>query len=316
MSNAQRAPRRLKSLWLSAWPLWTLAASAVLGVLRVLPEGYARAAVGVPVLLAAPGALTLGAIFGERNRPRGVVFASCAALLGMLWTAFASLLLYACSVPITAGSVYLSLLAISAVMAVTAEGRILLGAQGRGRRVAGRSEILNPDLSASEAREARVRESGRRAGYQALLAVAAGATVLAGGLYAYDHLPHPAADGYTWMAWTGPRIHGDIAIGTRGSELHFEIAHRQSGKARFRLAAMWLATPMVPVAKPVTLTIGPHSTFGGTLFVPPLPDGCTYRIVVDLTALRQVNPLTKKTQSWSINVDVRDPRKSSRACKP
>lgn len=289
---------------------------AVLEVLRVIPQGYARALVAVPILLIAPGSLTLGAIFGERNRPRGVVFASYAVLLGMLWSVFSSLLLYASSVAITADNVYLSLLAISAVLAVAAQGRILFGAQGTGRRVAGRSKTRDLDLSASEVRDAQVRQSGGREGRQALVAAIAGVILLASALYAYDRLPHPAPSGYTWMAWTGPRIDRAVAIGSRGSRLHFEIVHRQDGSGRFRLSAMWLAKPAVPLAKPVTLTIGPNRKFNGVLFIPPLPDGCTYRIVVDLTAPRQIDPLTKKVQSWSINVDVRDPRKPSKACKP
>ena len=61
--------------------------------------------------------------------------------------------------------------------------------------------------------------------------------------------------------------------------------------------------------------IGPDRTFHGTLSVPPLPDGCTYRIVVALTAAQQINPLTKKQQVWSINADVRDPGKSTEACR-
>ena len=42
------------------------------------------------------------------------------------------------------------------------------------------------------------------------------------------------------------------------------------------------------------LRIGPNQTFHGTLFVPPLSNGCTYRIVVTLTTAPQIDPLTKR----------------------
>ena len=140
-------------------------------------------------------------------------------------------------------------------------------------------------------------------------------SLLAGGLYAYDHLPHPAPAGYTWMAWTGPPIKGDIAIGSAGTKLGFQIVHHQSDTTTFKLSAAWLGSTSRPLAKPLTFSIGPNQTFRGALFVPPLPDGCTYRIVVALTAARQIDPLTKKPQTWSINADVHDPSKSSKTCK-
>jgi hypothetical protein len=55
--------------------------------------------------------------------------------------------------------------------------------------------------------------------------------------------------------------------------------------------------------------IGPDQTFQGALFVPPLPDGCTYRIVITLTAAQRADP-----QTWSINADVHDPGKSTKTC--
>jgi hypothetical protein len=148
-----------------------------------------------------------------------------------------------------------------------------------------------------------------------VLAVVAGASLLAGGLYAYDHLPHPAPVGYTWIVWTDPHATGDISIGAAGTQLHFQIMHRQPDTTTFRLSAVWLGSRSRPLAKPLTLDIGPDRTFRGALFIPPLPDGCTYRIVVALTAPQQVDPLTRKPQTWSINADVRDPGKSLKTCR-
>jgi hypothetical protein len=134
-------------------------------------------------------------------------------------------------------------------------------------------------------------------------------------LYAYDHLPQPALTGYTSMAWTGPRIQGDVSIGSKGKELHFQIVHHEPGTTVFRLSATWAGTPSTLLAKPVSFTIGPDRTFQGTILIPSPPDGCIYRVVVALTAERQINPLTNGPQTWNINADVRDPSKTGRACK-
>jgi hypothetical protein len=117
------------------------------------------------------------------------------------------------------------------------------------------------------------------------------------------------------MAWTGPRISGPVAIGSAGSDLRFQIVHDQPGTAVFRLDAVWLGSPPRTLANPLTVRIGPDKTFEGTLSVPPLPDGCTYRIVVALTTTPQIDPLIKQAQSWSINADVYEPGKSSKTCK-
>jgi hypothetical protein len=140
-------------------------------------------------------------------------------------------------------------------------------------------------------------------------------SLLAGGLYAYDHLPHPPPAGYTWLAWTGPQIKGDISVGPAGTKLSFQIVHHQPDTAAFRLSALWESNNPRPLASPVTVSVGPNRTFQGALLVPPLPDGCTYRIVVALTAARQLDPLTKKPRTWSINADVRDPGKPAKTCQ-
>jgi hypothetical protein len=306
--------RMFKALWLSAWPLCALFVFASLAATRLLPEGYPRAAVAAPILLLVPGALTLGAVFSQRRRPQGVAFLSYAALLSVVWAALASVALYVGGVLITAQSTFWCLFATSAVLAVVAEARLLVG-PGSGRRALSNQEILDLDLSDAEVRETETPAVARRSAYYSILAVAAGGSLLAGGLYAYAHSPRPAPAGYTFMAWMGPPITGDIVVGVAGTKLHFQIAHRESDTTTFRLSAMWMGSPSRPLAKAVTLSIGPHETFRGALFVPPLPDGCTYRIALDLTAPRLTNPLTKKTQTWSINADVHDPNKSSKSCE-
>jgi hypothetical protein len=293
--------------------LWALAAFASLTAVRLLPGGNIRAIVAAPILFIVPGSLTLGAIF-SRRRPQGVAFVCYAALLSAVWSALASLALYIGGVLITAETTFWCLLVISAVLAIVAQARLLLERPGRGRRAAKRPEALDLDLSDEEAKEAETPATAGRWGYYTILAVMVGVSLLVGGLYAYDHIPHPTT-GYTFMAWTGPRTTGDIVVGSSGTKLNFQIVHRQSDTTSYRLSAVWLGTPPRPLARSLTLSIGPNKTFRGSLFVPPLPDGCTYRIVVTLTAARQVNPLTRKPQSWSINADVHDPKKSPKTCK-
>lgn len=311
--TADGALRRLKLLWLSAWPLWALVVFASLAVVRLLPAGYARAVVAAPVLLLVPGSLTLGAAFSQRRRPQGVVFVCYTALLSAAWSAFASLALYVLHVLITSDSTFWCLLIISTVLATVAEARLMLG-RGVGRRAAVKPETLDPDLFDAEADEVETSAAGKGS-YYAVVAFVAGVSLLAGGLYAYDRLPHPAPTGYTWLAWTRSPIKGDIDVSSTGTRLGFQIMHHQSNTATFRLSAAWLGSRSRPLAKPLTLSMGPNRTFRGSLFIPPLPDGCTYRIVVVLTAARQIDRLTEDQQTWSINADVHDPRKpQKKAC--
>jgi hypothetical protein len=304
---------RFKSLWLSSWPLWALIVFASLAAVRLLPAGYIRAIVAAPILLSVPGSLTIGATFSRRPRPQGTAFICYAALLSALWSAFASLALYVGGVLISAESTYWCLLIISAALAIVAEARLLLGGQGRGRRVANRPGALDPDLSDSEVKDAKTPTKTGGEGRYAILAVVAGISLLAGGLYAYDHIPHPVT-GYTFIAWTASPSTGEFAVGSSGTELHFQIVHRESDTTTYRLSAAWLGTLSWPLAKSLTLSIGPNRTFRGGIFVPPLPDGCTYRIVVTLSAIQQIDPLTRKLETWSINADVHDPDKSSKTC--
>ena len=301
-------------MWLSVWPIWALVGFVGLEAVRLLPAGYARAAVAAPILLIVPGALTLGTVFSVRRRPQAAVFVCYAILLSALWSVFVSLALYGLSVRISASSTYSGLLVVSVVVAVVAQARLLLGRPGRGRRAARKQETPDPDLSDDEVIHTGTSAVVRGKGRYAVLAVVAGAGLLAGGSYAYEHLPKPAPTGYTWMAWTGPRVNGNITIGSAGTELSFQIVHRQSDTTTFRLSAAWAGVPPRPLAKPLILTIGPNKIFKGRLFVPPLPDGCTYRLVMALTDVRHISPPTHETGTWSINADVRDPVKSSKKC--
>jgi hypothetical protein len=301
---------RASSAWRAAWPCWLLAAFAALAAVRLLPAGYARAALAAPILLLVPGAVTLGALFGEDRRPRGTALAFCAALLSVLWAVFASLVLYAFTVRITAVSTYWALLAVTAALAAVAQSRMLLA-----RRPAGRQGV--PAAAAAKARN-----SGReplataRRGSLGWVAVSvvAGTALLTGATYVQAQLPRPAPAGYTWLAWAGPRINGVSTVGTHGTRLPFQIVHRESGTGTFRLQAQWLGTPPRLLAAPITLRIGPGRTYRGALFVPPLPSGCTYRLVITMTAVGQLDQLTLRPPSWSINADVRARGRSAEAC--
>jgi hypothetical protein len=308
---------RIKGLWLSAWPLWTLMVFASLAVITLLSAGYVRTAIAAPILLMAPGSLTLGAIFSKRQRPQGVTFVCYSAVLSAVWSAFASLALYVLHVLITAATTYWCLLTVSLVLAIAGETRLVLARQGPGTRVARRPEAVDSDLSQDETDEAEEPASVGSSVIYTLVAIVAGISLLAGGLYAYDHLPRPAPVGYTYMAWTDPaQFADDISIGPAGSELHFQIVHHQSDTTTFQLSAELLGTPSQPLASPATMNLGPNQTFQGVLFVPSPPNGCTFRLVVTITAPGQIDSLTKKPQTWSINADIRDSTKSARKCGP
>ena len=314
MTGAHGFRREVQAVWLSVWPIWLLVGFVGLEAVRLLPAGYARAAAAAPILLLIPGSLTLGAVFRDRRRPQAAVFVCYAILLSALWSAFVSLALYALSVRISASSTYRGLLVVSLVMAVVAQARLLLGRPGKGRRAVHKQETPDLDLSDDEVVHPGTSAEVKGKRRYAVLAVVAGASLLAGGSYAYEHLPKPAPTGYTWIAWTGPRVNGNITIGSAGTDLSFQIVHRQSDTTTFRLSAAWAGAPQRPLAKPLILTIGPYKIFKGRLFVPPLPDGCTYRLVVALTDVRRISPPTHETGTWSINADVRDPIKSSKKC--
>jgi hypothetical protein len=315
VTDAQAILRWIKALWLATWPFCALAIFAGLALVTLLPSGYGRAIVAAPIAFAVPGSLTLSALFSQRFRPQGIVFVCYTVLLSAAWSVFASLVLYALGDLITAGNTYWCLLIVSAVLATAAEARLLLERPGKGRRVADAPEDVDLDLSDSEINNAELPTKAGRRGYYAFLATIAGVSLLVGGTYSYEHLPHPAPVGYTWIAWTGPQIKGNVDVGATGTKLGFQIVHHQEDTATFQLSASWQGTHLRPLARPLTLRIGPDQTFRGTLFVPPLPDGCIYRIEVALIADKQIDPFTKKQQTWFINADIHDPSKSLRTCK-
>jgi hypothetical protein len=294
---------------------------AALGLVRLLPDGYARAAAAAPIFLIVPGALTLGAVLDRRWRPQGVTFSCFAVLLSVLWSVFASLILYALHIRITLDSSYWCLLAVCGALSVAAQTRLLLRRPDTARHAASSTHATDPDeFSASElpstsdrpgtpAEDADPPGGLRRVSYTAA-AVVAGSSLLAGGTFAYLHVPRPVPVGYTSMAWTGLPAKGDIAIGPAGARLPFEILHQQSDTTTFRLSAAWIGASQQPLTRPVTLRIGPHKTIHGALAIPQPPGGCTYRIVVTLVAPGQIDQFTKQPETWSINVDVRSSQPS------
>ena len=113
------------------------------------------------------------------------------------------------------------------------------------------SRAANPDEYYAEANDLEV-ASSKGTGYYSIVAVVAGVSFLVGGLYAYNHSSHPAPTGYTWIAWSGPPIVGDIAIGSNGKKLTFQIVHHQSDTTTFKLSAAWLgSTFKVPGETPI-----------------------------------------------------------------
>jgi hypothetical protein len=323
MIQADNSLPRARSWWRAAWPIWTLAAFAALALTNQLPSGVARAAVAAPILLAAPGALTIGAVLDRRRRPQGASSACLAGLLSVLWSAFASLALYVFHFLITAESTYWCLLAVCGGLAIAAQVRLLSERSDTGRsavmdaRIADRPGSVAEEISDTSGPLGTGPEQPdppgalRRFGYIAA-AVVAGASLLAGGTLAYLHVPHPTPAGYTWLAWTSPPTEGTLAVGQAGARLPFEILHQQSDATAYQLSAAWIGTSQQPLAQPLTLLIGPDKTIHGTLTIPEPPGGCTYRLVVTLTARKQIDPLTKQSRTWSINVDVRSaqPRKA------
>ena len=306
VSTVQASLQKLKPLWLSAWPFLALVLFACVALARWMPGGYARAVVAAPILLMVPGSLTLGAVFGADCRPRGAAFICYSALLSVIWFGFALLALYLLRVLVTTDGMYWSLLMICAALATVAQARLGLRQPTASSRAAGSGESLNPDPPGLQA---------LAAPFYAIVAVAAGLSLLAGGVYVQAHLSQPAPVGYTWMAWEHPQGTGEFTIGSAGTKLPFKIVRRQAGPTTFRLSAAWQGRPSGSLAKPMALRLGPNQTFDAALFVPPLPRGCTYRVVITLTATRQLDPFTRRSQSWSINAGVHGQGKPRNMCK-
>lgn len=275
-----------------SWPCWALLAFASSAVVYLFPGGYIRAFLAVPALLIVPGSLTLGALLGSRNRLPDAVFVCFAALLSITWWIFASLILYLLGVLITASSTYWALLVICTFLAA--------GAQARRRRA-------YPSAAS--------RPAATYTRYYSLAAVVAGASLLIAGVFTWDHIHHPAAPGYTWLAWTGPTHPGVINIGPAGRTLPFELVDRQHGAGTFRVQATWQSPPR-PLAKPEIVRLRAGQTLRAAVFVPGLPSACSYRIVITITGVGQIDSLTKRPQSWSVNANVRGADVRSRPGHP
>jgi hypothetical protein len=296
-------PSRLS--WQRAWPGYLLALFAALALAPAVPAGLARAAVTVPILLSVPGALLLGALlaFGGQARRSfdAVGFGCLAAVLSAVMLAFAALVLNAAQVRITAVSVYACLLVPCAMLAAVV--RLRLGRPGPGGDEAAVMGILA--LPAQDA--------GRRRGSAvryAVAALAACGVLLGGAAYGYAKGPRPSPVGYTWLAWTGPRIDGVISVGRSGRTLPFVIRHEQSAAAEFRLTADWTGDGRQhQLAVPVTVRVGADKTVSGRLAIPQPPGGCAYRLVVSLTEIGAAH-----AQTWTINADVRRSSPGSAGC--
>jgi hypothetical protein len=306
VSTVQTSLQKLKFLWVSAWPIVVLVLFACAVAADWLPAGYARAAVAAPILLMGPGSLTLGAIFGADGGPRRVVFFCYSTLLSVIWFGIVSLALYLLGVLLTTESMYWSLLVVCATLATVAQARLGLKQARVSSWAAHSTESLNPRPPGLEALAGPC---------YAIVAVAAGLSLLVGGVYLQAHLSHPAPAGYTWLAWEHPQGTGEFTVGPAGSRLPFEIVQRQAGLTSFQVSAAWQGRPAGSLAKPMALRLGPNQTFHATLLVPPLPRGCTNRVVITLTATRQLDPYTRRSQSWSINAGVQGRGRPRKTCQ-
>jgi hypothetical protein len=281
--------------WSGAWPCYLLAVFAALPLTAAIPGGPARAVLAVPVLLGVPGALTLGAAQARRSVD-AATFGALAAMLSALWLAFATLILTAFKVRISGASVYACLLLACCGLAAAAQWQL--------RRRAAREHAML--LPAGEPGDVlcvpdEIGASPKRGAWYAIGGVLAGVALLGGGVLAYASMPHPAPAGYTWLAWSGPKPSGVIAVGAGGITLPFKIAHEQPGAAEYRLTASWTGGGMAhPLAAPRTLRVGGGKAVIATLSIPRPPGACAYRVVVTLTELGPAHP-----RSWSINAGVR-----------
>jgi hypothetical protein len=281
---------RRGSLWQRTWPCWLVVIFAALALVREMPGGWGRAVVALPIAILVPGALTLGAWRGRR-RIDWVASGFLSALLGVLWFAFASLILFVAHVLITAGSTFVCLLALCVLLAIAAQLRI----STENLPIEDGSEDI--PVSLLDGSESSVVKT---VGYHAA-AVAGGILLLVGGTYSYVHGSLPAPADYTWIAWSGPQLTGVIAVGPAGASLPFTIEHHAATAGEYRLTATW-GGPAQPhsLANPVTLQLAPEGTVNGRLSIPAPPGGCTYRLVVTLTQLHGA-----AQKSWFINADVR-----------
>jgi hypothetical protein len=277
-------------LWLRTWPCWLVVIFAALSLVRYMPGGWGRAVVALPIAILVPGALTLGAWRGRR-RIDWVASGFLSALLGVLWSAFASLILFVAHVLITAGSTFVCLMAICVPLAIAAQLRIST------ENLPIQAESEDIPVSLLDGSESSVVKT---LCYH-VAAVAGGILLLVGGTYSYVHGSLPAPADYTWIAWSGPQVTGIISVGASGTSLPFTIEHHEATSGEYKLTATWgSSTQPHALAKPVTLQLAPERTLNGRLSIPAPPGGCTYRLVVTLTQLHGA-----AQKSWFINADVR-----------
>jgi Protein of unknown function (DUF1616) len=291
-------PRRLSQgirlSWPDAWPWYLVAAFAALALTAVVPGGPVRAILAVPVLLGVPGALTLGAAQARRSVD-AVAFCGLAVVLSALWLAFATLLLTVFQVRISGVSVYACLLLVCCALAAVARLQLR-------RRAAGEDAMhVKKEPADALCVPAEAGASARRGAWHAVYGVLAGAALLGCGALAYASAPHQAPAGYTWLAWSGPKPDGVIAVGAHGTKLPFEITRQEPGTTEYRLTASWTGGGKAhALTAPQTLRVGGYQTVWEALNIPQPPGACAYRVVMTLTELGTARP-----RSWSINAGVR-----------
>lgn len=284
---------RLRHRWPDAWPCYLLAVFAALALTMVLPGGPARAVLAVPVLVGVPGALTLGAARARRSVD-ATAFGALAVMLSALWLAFATLILAALKVRINGVSVYVCLLLVCCALTAAAQWQL------RRRAACEQAAVPAPEPADALSVPDEIGASASRGAWYAVGGVLAGVALLAGGVVAYTSAPHRAPVGYTWLAWSGAKPNGVVAVGARGISLPFEITRQAPGATEYRLTASWTGGGKAhALAPPRTLRVSDRIV-RGTLSIPQPPGGCAYRVVMTLTELG-----TARRLSRSINVGVR-----------
>jgi hypothetical protein len=304
MTASYAGHNRPMSILLIVWPVCAFVLFAALAIVRgPSPAGYVRAAVVLPIILVVPGALTLCAIFGQQRRPTGITFVGYAVLLSVAWMAFVSLGLYLMRILITTNSTYWALLTLCGILTVVAERRLFSE-----RQACRYSE--SQDLQ-SESDNVRPGDSVRP--FVILGGALAALVLLFGGVYYYEHGPHPASRGYAELGWTNVGQQDTVAVGSAGSHLEFEIISQQS-LTRFRLSAEWEGRSSHVLAAPVTFSMGMDKTYHGSIFVPSPADSCMYRVVLTMVAIGQRDPLTGHQQTWTLNANIHKQGVSRDAC--
>ena len=225
-----------------------------------------------------------------------VAFGALAVVLSALWLAFAALILTVFQVRISGVSVYVCLLLVCGVLAAVAHAA---AAPPRG----GRRHACMPGGSQRTCSVSPTRSAPRRSAAPGMPSAACWPAphCLAAAHSPTRSAPHQAPAGYTWLAWSGAKANGVIAVGAHGIALPFEITHEEPGTTEYRLTASWTGGGKAhALAAPRTLRVAGVKTVAATLSIPQPPGACAYRVVVTLTELGTARP-----RSWSINAGVR-----------